>query len=81
MAGFVLIGGASYTSLTSATVTIDGSITHGEAVVGSNFIPDTQLGRIKVSGQFTALYESDTLSTPFRGGNPTLQSAVARVTL
>ena len=65
VAGFVLIGGVSYTSVTSASVTIDGSVTHGESVVGSNFIPDVQRGRIKVSGSFTALYESDTLATPF----------------
>lgn len=71
VAGFVLIGGVSYTAVTSATVTIDGSITHGEAVVGSNFIPDTQRGRIKVTGNFTALYESDTLSTPFDNATTT----------
>lgn len=71
VAGYVAIGGTRYTAITSATVTIDGGVTHGEAVVGSNFIPDVQRGRIKVSGQFTALYESDTLATPFDNATAT----------
>jgi len=71
VAGYVSIGGVRYTAITSATITIDGGVTHGESVVGSNFIPDVQRGRIKVSGQFTALYESDTLATPFDNATAT----------
>ena len=71
IAGYVSIGGVRYTAITSATVTIDGGVTHGEPVVGSNFIPDVQRGRIKVSGQFTALYESDTLAAPFDNATST----------
>ena len=65
VSGAAYIGAAKYTSITSANVTIDGQVTHGEAVIGSNTIPDTQRGRIMVKGTFTALYESDTLATPF----------------
>lgn len=65
VAGAVLVNGTQYTSITSANVTIDGQIAPGEAVIGSNFRPDNQRGRIRVSGSFTALYESDTLGAPF----------------
>lgn len=65
VAGAVLVDGVKQASITSLRMTIDGSTTHGEAVVGSNSIPDTQRGKVRVSGTFTALYESDTLGTPF----------------
>ncbi len=65
VAGAAYIGGAKQEGVTSVNVTIDGTVTHGEAVIGSNTIPDTQRGRIMVKGTFTALYESDTLGTPF----------------
>ncbi len=65
VAGGAYIGGTEYTNITSASVSIDGQVTHGEAVIGSNTIPDTQRGRVMVKGSFTALYEDDGLSTPF----------------
>lgn len=65
VAGKVLIGGTAYASITSANVTIDGQIASGEAVIGSNYRPDNQRGRIMVSGSFTALYESDDLASAF----------------
>lgn len=65
VAGVAVIGGVAQGAITSASVKIDGGVTHGEAVIGSNSIPDTQKGRIKVSGSFTALYESDTLGAIF----------------
>jgi hypothetical protein len=71
LAGAVVIGGTRYTSITSANISIDFGVTQGEAVVGSNTIPDNQRSRIKVSGTFTALYESDTLSTIFSGETTT----------
>lgn len=65
VAGAVLVNGVRQAAITSMQFTIDGGTTHGEAVVGSNSIPDTQRGRIKVSGSFTALYESDTIGAIF----------------
>jgi len=65
VAGAVLVNGVRQAAITSMNFTIDGGTTHGEAVVGSNSIPDTQRGRVKVSGSFTALYESDTIGTIF----------------
>lgn len=74
VSGSAYIGGVKQASVTSATVSIDGQVTHGEAVIGSNTIPDTQRGRIMVKGTFTALYESDTLASPFE--NETTESLI-----
>lgn len=71
VAGAAYIGGVKQEGVTSVSVSIDGQVTHGEAVIGSNTIPDTQRGRIMVKGSFTALYESDTLSTPFENETTT----------
>lgn len=65
VSGAVLVDGVKQASVTSLSLNINGNTSHGEAVVGSNSIPDTQKGRVMVSGSFTALYESDTLGTPF----------------
>lgn len=65
VAGVAIVGGVGQGGITSASVKIDGGVTHGEATIGSNTIADTQKTRIKVSGTFTALYESDTLAAPF----------------
>lgn len=65
VAGAVLVDGVRQGSITSLRLTIDGTVTHGEAVVGSNSIPDTQRGRVKVSGTFTALFESDDIGEIF----------------
>ena len=65
VAGLALLGGTKQTAITSARVLIDGQIASGEAVIGSNFRPDNQRGRIRVSGSFTALYESDTTADAF----------------
>lgn len=60
---YVYIDGVKQGNVTSLNLTINGNVTSGEAVIGSNNTPDTQKGRIAVSGTFTALYESDTLAT------------------
>lgn len=71
VSGSAYIGGVKQASVTSASISIDGQVTHGEAVIGSNTIPDTQRGRIMVKGTFTALYESDTLASPFENETTT----------
>lgn len=65
VAGAVIVNGVRRAVITSMQFTIDGSTTHGEAVVGSNSIPDTQKGRVKVSGSFSYLYEDDTIGNIF----------------
>lgn len=63
--GAVIIGGSARSGVTSVRMTIDGGVTGGEAVVGSNQLPDTQKGRVKVSGRITQVYTDDTDSTAF----------------
>ncbi|MBO9602543.1 MAG: hypothetical protein J7496_08555 [Novosphingobium sp.] len=65
VSGAVVVGGVQQAIITSASITIDGGIGAGEAVIGANTIPDTQKSRIKVTGTITYLYESETLSAPF----------------
>lgn len=63
--GAVVIGGVVQAAVTSMRINVNGNVTAGEAVIGSNERPDTQKGRIVVSGTFTALFESVTLAAPF----------------
>jgi len=65
VAGAVYVGGVRYGTITSFQVQIDGSVSQGEATIGSNTIADVQRGRIKVSGSFTYLFDAETLATPF----------------
>jgi hypothetical protein len=74
VSGFALVGGTRYATITTAQVKIDGQVAPGEAAIGSNTIADTNRGHIKVSGQFSATFDADTLATPFI--NETLTSLV-----
>ncbi len=61
--GMVFVNGTKVTNVTGAQVTIDCGIKPVSAVLGSNFSPDMDRGRIQVSGSFTALFDSATLSS------------------
>ena len=61
----VFINGVRQSVVTSFSLNINGNVSLGEAVIGSNSRPDTQKGRIIVDGQFTALFEDDTLAAYF----------------
>lgn len=65
VAGKAYLGASPQSVITSCSVNINGNVTHGEAVIGSNLIPDTQKGRITVSGSFTMLYDGDTQVSVF----------------
>lgn len=65
VAGKAYLGASPQSVITSCNVNINGNVTHGEAVIGSNLIPDTQKGRITVSGSFTMLYDGDTQVSVF----------------
>lgn len=65
VAGAVYVGGTRYETITSVNVQINGNTTAGEATVGSATPSDTQRGRITVTGSFTALFDAETLATPF----------------
>ena len=65
VAGAVYVGGTRYGTITSLNITINGNVTQGEATIGSNTIADVQRGRIVVTGSFSAVFDAETLATPF----------------
>jgi len=65
VAGAAYVSGVRYSTITSFSLKIDGSVAQGEATIGSNTIADVQRGRIKVSGSFSYLYDSDTIGANF----------------
>lgn len=58
--GYVLLGGGQIAIATSASLTIDRQVQHGEAVIGSKKVSGLISGDLKVSGNFTQLYEGET---------------------
>lgn len=64
VAGKVVVNGA-VTSITGATLKIDGNIQAGEAEVGASSVSDLIRGRVSVSGSFTAKFSDTTLQALF----------------
>src|SRR5207237_997274 len=62
--GVVIYQGAVVGLLTGLNFTLTGGMTVG-AVVGSNLTPDVFVGRVKVTGQFTAYLQDATFITAF----------------
>lgn len=59
--GVLLVNGAKNQVVTGVSIAVKASLSAEGPVVGSNFSPDMARGRIEVSGQFTALFDSTTL--------------------
>lgn len=76
--GALVLGGGQIATITGVTITLDAALTAEGPVVGSNFSPDMSRGRLKVTGQFTGLYDSTTISALYH--NETLTSLVALMT-
>lgn len=62
--GVVRLGGQTVASLTGLSINIDAGQT-GDPVVGSNTIPGLYPGRVIVTGQFTAYFDSVTMRDAF----------------
>lgn len=62
--GVVRVGGATVANLTGLSINID-SGQSGDAVVGSNTVPALYPGRVNVTGQFTAYFDSVALRDAF----------------
>lgn len=73
--GLLFVNGASYITVTGLSISVKPNLVAEGPVIGSNVSPDMSRGRIEVSGQFTALFDSTTLSTMY--ANETLTSLVA----
>lgn len=62
--GAVYAAGGPQGVLTGLSISIDGGMSVAQ-VVGSNYTPDVFVGRVNVTGQFTALFENATLRDAF----------------
>lgn len=71
----ILVAGSRTLVGTSLNLKIDGQLSHGEAVIGSNSISDIVKGDVKVTGTITVQYDAETLSDLF--DNETATSIVA----
>jgi hypothetical protein len=61
--GVLLVNGVLQSVVTALNFTIANGAADMGAVVGTNLSPDVQKGRVRVSGQFTALFDSASLQT------------------
>lgn len=73
--GVLMVNGTKNQVVTGVTLTLKTTLSPEGPVVGSNYAPDMARGRIEVSGQFTALFDSTTISDLFAA--ETLTSLVA----
>jgi hypothetical protein len=73
--GVLLVNGAKNQVVTGVTLTVKTTLSQQGPIVGSNYAPDMSRGRIEVTGQFTALFDSTTLRDMF--DSETLASMVA----
>jgi hypothetical protein len=62
--GLVMVGGLPQGIVTGLSFKYDGGMTTG-SVVGSVYTPDVFAGRVKVTGQFTAYFDSVTIRDAF----------------
>lgn len=68
--GMLVIGGSVVAIATSLSLTIDGQLSYGEATIASKVIGDIVKGDLRVTGQFSALLEDDTLFDYFDDETP-----------
>lgn len=62
--GLLRAGGSTYATITGLSFDIDASYA-GDPVVGANVVPQLFPGKLKVTGQFTAYFDSVTLRDAF----------------
>jgi hypothetical protein len=60
--GLIFVNGVATASVTGAQLSIVGNLAQGDAVIGSNSPVDIARGRINVTGQFTALFDTNTIA-------------------
>lgn len=58
--GYVVLGSGRISIATSASITIDRQVQHGEATIGSKRVAGLVNGDLKVTGSFTQLYQNET---------------------
>lgn len=60
--GSIVVNGTEVFVVTGITLTIKTTLSAEGPVVGTNYAPDMARGRVEVTGQFTALFDSVTIS-------------------
>lgn len=63
--GILMVGGVSVATVTDLSITIDGKESLADGAVGSNLRSDIFRGIVKVSGSYTAYFDSRTLADNF----------------
>jgi hypothetical protein len=69
--GAVYVNAAKVGNITGAQITLDCGIKPVSAVLGSNVSPDMDRGRVRVSGTFTGLFDSNTIQALYDAETPT----------
>lgn len=69
--GLLLVGGVPQATITDLNIAIDGKGTAADGVVGSDIRPDVFVGKVSVSGSFTAYFDSSTVPNMFVGETAT----------
>jgi hypothetical protein len=64
--GLLLVGGSVVGNVTGVQIKVEGGASASGPVVGSNFSPDTTMGKIKVTGSFSAYFQDSTLTAAFQ---------------
>lgn len=65
--GLLLVGGVAQAIVTDLSINIDGKGNPAEGVVGSDIRPDIFVGKVMVSGSFTAYFDSGVIPAMFTG--------------
>jgi len=68
--GLIFANGEVYDNINSLKLTLNGNVTQGEAVIGSDTAYDLARGRIAVSGEFQALFKDDDFQVLYDGETP-----------
>ncbi len=76
--GLLLVGGVPQATITDLNIAIDGKGAAADGVVGSDIRPDVFVGKVSVSGSFTAYFDSSTVPSMFV--NETATSIVSALT-
>jgi hypothetical protein len=65
--GLLLVGGVAQAIVTELSINIDGKGSPAEGVVGTDIRPDIFVGKVMVSGSFTAYFDSGVIPALFTG--------------
>lgn len=77
--GLLMVNGTAIANVTGVQIKIDGGANASGPVIGSNYSPDVTMGKIKVTGSFTAYFQDAVLNTLFQAETVTSLIVVSTV--